>query len=792
MTTATRQRRKHFLSLPIRTWSAPDDAVGRTAAQPLGWRTVGLLVVVTLLLVNVTLVVGVYSGHWDAADFFCPFQMLLADCARQGQFLLWTPLLNAGYPAGLDPQVGAFSPLTVGVGLLTGGREFGFRVYWLLIWALGGVGIVILARHFAAPPWAAYVAAVGFMFCGTYTGHAEHTCFLEAMSLFPWVLWRWDAALLRRSLPAAAQAGALWGLSALAGYPGMVIVGGFYLGLWTVGRLLSGAGQCDPPLGATAGLSGSAGSTVGQTNRGARRLGLNRRLVFAVAGGATFLVVAMAVMAPTYAGFLVDGRGYSVRTGPLPREVATRNNALHPQAMATFASPYLAAIKLVNPDGSLYPGSDVSTCSIYLSPLLFVLAAVALWHSRRERFRWYLAALGVLCLLCAMGGALPLRGWLYDLLLPMRYFRHAGIFRCYYLLTVVVLALLASRNLQDAVGCRASGAWRAFAVACWPATVVAGVAFVLICVSVPSVGGVWNLILAAVHFAVVWLGVTVAARVGRRGDGTIRSQVLQRHLVRLAIADAVLTAIISKPTMYANRGRLWDIAEARHMTSLNLGGLDRVLSSGFEARNANLQMKTPVLRGYSPLSNELFTQSVANPILAASALGPDRVWFSRQAARLPFADESFQRLVGRTQELGRLCLAVSDPLEIAGQAPGDCEPIEAAPPAEPVPVTLVKYQPNELILDAVCPTAGWLMVTDRWTPAWRATVNGRAEPIAMGNFLFRTVRVEKGVNHLCFSYHPFGHPWLLMGSWSMMGLVFGGAMFVRRSHCSAEFPAREE
>jgi len=56
-----------------------------------------------------------------------------------------------------DPQFGAFSPLNVIIGTLTGGTSSGFIFYWLLMWWLGGFGILMLARHLKAPPWGAGV-----------------------------------------------------------------------------------------------------------------------------------------------------------------------------------------------------------------------------------------------------------------------------------------------------------------------------------------------------------------------------------------------------------------------------------------------------------------------------------------------------------------------------------------------------------------------------------------------------------------------------------------------------------
>ncbi len=376
------------------------------------WFRLSLLVVATLLIVNITLLLGIHSGIWDAANLFCPFQMLLADYARHGEFLLWTPLLNAGYPAGIDPQLGAFSPISVGLGLLTGGYEFGFRAYWLIIWGIGGTGIVVLARHLSAPRWAAYIAAVGFMFSGIYIGHAEHTCFLTVISFLPWIIWRLDAAILKRSLSAAAQAGALFGLSALAGYPGMVIISGCFACLWLVGgiwlRVDPGTEQKPPP------------------QRGFYALAFDN-LRRTIASAVVFLAVAMVVMSPAYLGFIVEARDYSYRADALPRDVAVNINALHPAATATFAGPFLSIVTISNQE-ELYPGTDISTCSIYIFPLLVVLAAAALWQKPRDGFRWYLAVLGLLCLLCAMGSALPLRGWLYDWFAPCGISGIAGFF----------------------------------------------------------------------------------------------------------------------------------------------------------------------------------------------------------------------------------------------------------------------------------------------------------------------------------------------------------------------------
>jgi hypothetical protein len=508
-------------------------------------------------------------------------------------------------------------------------------------------------------------------------------------------------------------------------------------------------------------------------------------------------------MLPTYAGFLVESRNYSDRSQPLPRVAATTENALHPLALCTFASPFLAVLKLADPL-HLYPGTDVTMCDIYLFPGLLVLAAVAVWHRPRDRFRWYLTAIAVLCLACAMGATLPLRGWLYDCLPPMRYFRHPAIFRCYYLITVVVLALLAGRDLQAGKPAAVTRAWKKFAILSALGAAAAFAGFATVCWVAPSLHGIWNLLLAIGHMTAIWLGVMIIARLGWRGNEGLRSRLLEKHLLHLVIADAILTVIISKPLLYTKRAPLWDAAEKKHVAALDLTGqglyrqpfsitpdasakwlsaplvpnlrhLPRSRKLG-ASPNAGLVAKVPILWGYSPLLNGFYTKLCSDRVLARSALDADRIWFSPRAANVPLTDAAFDRLAARSAELGRPCLVVSPPdsdaeTDAASPTAPLQENIESLPAAEAVKVKLVAYRPEELVLDVTCPSEGWLLVTDRWAHGWHATVNGREGAVWIGNFVFRAVAVGKGINHLRFTYRPFGHPWFLLASWSALGVL---------------------
>ena len=190
------------------------------------WKRAGGALALLLTLANLPLLVGRDAPNWDASSHFAPAWMLVADHARAGRLLLWNPFVEGGSPDGAQPELGAFSPLTLAVGALLGGTETAFVFYVVVLWLLAGMGMLLLARHLGAPPWAGFVVACGYAFSGTFTGHFQHTSWLHSYAFIPWIIWRLDAALRGRIVLPAVQAGALLGFSGLAGYPAIVMQAG--------------------------------------------------------------------------------------------------------------------------------------------------------------------------------------------------------------------------------------------------------------------------------------------------------------------------------------------------------------------------------------------------------------------------------------------------------------------------------------------------------------------------------------------------------------------------------------
>lgn len=763
------------------------------------WWMANLAVIVVFLIANQLLVRGLAVGIWDADGEMFPFQVLVSDFARSGRFIHWDPWSDGGLPLSGDPSVGAFSPLNLTVGLITGGTSLGFRIYWLLAWLLGGLGIIQLARQLKAPAWAGALVAIGFLFNGSYTGNAQHTSCIVGFSFLPWVIWRLDNAIVSRRLAPAAEAGALWGMSALSGYPAITVMSGFFCLLWATGR-----------------VAFHEVDTVKLPFRDRRHSGrstLRARGIFLLTIMSVLLVVGLAVLSPTYYAFFAEGVGTNARSGPIAREVALLSNALEPGALSTLASPYLAALKAANQlhgDGQLWPKTDLSECSIYSGAAVTVLALLSLIARPKVGWRWWLALIGCLSLACALSGSLPVRGWLYDWIYPMRFFRHAAFFAFYFVFTISALALLGIRDLHAAASRGITDpVWRRFKIA---SAVCATIAFATFLSVIAYLGNERSISLkqAPITWLVVsgtWIAIFgLATLVGNWPDsmGTRHIPVI---LLAIVIGDATLTCAVSQANMISTDAydlARWQSLDRRHSSEVDLthNGLMREPSpcESNDIENARprngpdsayqcpfsdqLITKIPVLESYSTMPNPFLLRIARHPTLKNMAVGSERMWFCTEALQVPITEDSFGAFSSRAETLGAPPLVTHSPKSIiegsdsiSGVSNTDLDRIAQLPACSRISVRIQKYDPEELLFEATCPVNGWLLVTDRWGSAWRAEVNGTATEVLGGDFVFRAIRVVAGLNTIRFTYHPTLFPWLITISWTTLGITATRAAF---------------
>jgi uncharacterized membrane protein YfhO len=105
------------------------------------------------------------------------------------------------------------------------------------------------------------------------------------------------------------------------------------------------------------------------------------------------------------------------------------------------------------------------------------------------------------------------------------------------------------------------------------------------------------------------------------------------------------------------------------------------------------------------------------------------------------------------------------------EKPDDTSRIATLPAATPLTVHVDRYLPDELIFTATTPSAGWLLVTDRWARGWQVRVNGQFAILEPGDFVFRAVKVPAGQIQVRFVYEPaYGLVWVAL-SWTTLALV---------------------
>ncbi|HSF31890.1 MAG TPA: hypothetical protein VLK82_15610, partial [Candidatus Tectomicrobia bacterium] len=195
----------------------------------------------------------------------------------------------------------------------------------------------------------------------------------------------------------------------------------------------------------------------------------------------------------------------------------------------------------------------------------------------------------------------------------------------------------------------------------------------------------------------------------------------------------------------------------------------------------NLPLKLATLENFNTLGNRFHALSVYHPVLAKMATGDRRIWCSRDTAMVIPTDAVYTAVEKRSEALDAPVLVVHPRQEMAriakaGAGPQDALDTDATmrlPAAQPAEARAIHYWSNELAVDVVCPDDGWLLVTDRWSPGWKATVNGQPAEVFGGNFVYRAVRVRAGSNDVRFSYEPIGWPLLLFVSWGTIALILG-------------------
>ena len=100
------------------------------------------------------------------------------------------------------------------------------------------------------------------------------------------------------------------------------------------------------------------------------------------------------------------------------------------------------------------------------------------------------------------------------------------------------------------------------------------------------------------------------------------------------------------------------------------------------------------------------------------------------------------------------------------------------PPTAPGKVELVRYEPNNVLLNCKTAQDTFLYASDAFYPGWRAYVDGQRTEILRANLAFRAVKVPPGEHTIWFRYVPISfYAGLVL---TVIGFILSGLLIVRR------------
>lgn len=338
--------------------------------------------------------------HGDLLDCWLPWRTFMADCLQNGEWPVWNPYQQMGYPVHGDLQGPAWYPEALLLGATIGQSIYvlqGLVIVYLLV---AGMGMYRLAKQFCGSHHAALAVALAYMLSGFFTAHVMHQYSFISGAWWPWMFAAFLRMLKKPHWRPALEAAVFQFLLLTGGNHTFTLIG-FYLMLALV---LVRAVQLARQDGA----------------RGALRL-FPPLVLFAVAA----LIMSCGVLHAAW-----YSAPYIERMGGMDYSQAAQNPFTW-RAALSFLIPWATSA-----DAPAL-GTDITMANGHMGMLVLMFLPVAFLRERSATEN-VLLLFGAISLLASFGEALPVHGWLHSGLPGLNVFR----FPSYYTYFTMVCWLL--------------------------------------------------------------------------------------------------------------------------------------------------------------------------------------------------------------------------------------------------------------------------------------------------------------------------------------------------------------
>lgn len=736
----------------------------------------------------------------DMLRVYGPLHAHWASRVAAGEFPQWLAGAGMGQPVLGTVVSGALHPSNFLYLLLPVGVALKWNVLLCYPAALGGT--YLAARRFASPG-PSLVAAILFTFGGYLTGISNNLPYLLASSTLPWVLWSADRLFERPTVGRALLAAGLHVLVLFAGDPQAYAVSGAVI--VTLAGVRSG------------------------------RLGRARTLIWCLGLLALSALLAAPQLLP--AAWTVQASCTSLVSKELGQlwsvhpllwlEVAL--GPIFSSQAVSFGEQALALELLGLRMDSLW------VPSLHVGLPVLVLAGLACWANRRERWVWLHGASLVVLGWLSMGRFGGLYGVVFDLLPVWRSFRYPV-----KLVPFVALGLALAAGLGLEVILRDEARRRrarsAFALSALGAMVLAASEWLGHLFSAKLIPALWNGTPPPAELARLgheWVVACLASAIVCGAVWGILKEAKQPVTTAALVASALFfylfalgrpSTVMVSPRIYEEPPPFAQLLGAREKAPLAPGGprLGHVISTLRVPDDPN----TPVFAAYAQGMWRAMTTETqllwglegsgyylpATPMRCCQLLGNKQAWTERysklMSVRYLVADAP-----GKEQltQLGLPLLAVDPAYELALFENPEARPraylarprcvaspqaalaeLESGKPlgpeealvecGSPLPVAaegklgearVLSYLPERVELEVNAETNSVLVLSDSYYPGWSATIDGEPAEILPANHVARAVSMSAGNHKVVFNYQT---PGLALGTGLGLGALIAASL----------------
>lgn len=378
--------------------SSPGPGAGRWASR-WGWLLIAAVVALVYWPLS-TFTYGLVDG--DTLDCWVPWRGFIASAMLDGQFPLWDPYAQGGYPIYADLQGPAWYPLSMALAGTLGHTVITLQALYLLYVTLGGIGMMRLVRWLHGDARIGLLVGLAYALGGFFTAHQMHS---YAIISAAWLPWLFAAQLRLMAAPGwrpAVEAALVQALLLTGGNHTFTLIG-----TWLLLALIIAHG-------------------LRYYMRGdrARWLGLVRyEALFALLAG---LMACGTLFAWWEVSPFID-RAHGVAYD------SAASNPFSWRAFLSYVSPYAAH------GDAAWLGTDPTMANGYTGVLLLLLAVLALFR-RRSLTEHVIGAFGLLSALASLGAALPVHHVLWSVVPGLDLFRFPSYYQWFVALAVCVLA----------------------------------------------------------------------------------------------------------------------------------------------------------------------------------------------------------------------------------------------------------------------------------------------------------------------------------------------------------------